>query len=103
MFKSNKIDKVQKILKDEGMSVVILEDEAFINGDAFEIIYAIQKVLSTIIEDGFPKDTAKELIEIAFMSEEEKQSKIEEELEKMQNNLKELLKKVNKESKNESK
>ena len=103
MFKSKKIDKVQKILKDEDMSIVILEDDAFINGDAFEIICAIQKLLREIIEDGFPKDLAKEIIEIAFMSEEEKQIKIEEELERLQKNINKLLKKADKETKNESK
>ena len=103
MNKSKIMNKVQKILKDEDMSIVILEDEAFINGDAVEVICAIQKALSKIIEAGFPKDLAKELIEIAFMSEEEKQKELEKELERLQNNLKELLKKVNKESKNESK
>ena len=94
--------KAQRILKNEEMAVIITEDAAWLNGDAIEVLIGIQKVLQGIVDDGFPRDLAKDLINVAFMTSEEKTKKISTELNKLGKNLEKLDKKL-KESKNEHK
>lgn len=96
---NKKIEKIKRILKDEDMVIIITSNAAFINGDAIEVVVGIQKVLRGIVEDGFPKDLAKSLIEIAFMNEEELDKRYKEELEKSKKNLEKLKKLLEKEEK----
>lgn len=93
--------KAQRALKNEDMAVIITTDAAWLNGDAFEVVVGIQQVLKGIIEDGFPKEIAKELIDTVFMTEEELKKKAEMSLEELQKNIGNLFK--NKENENESK
>lgn len=93
----NRIKEIQKLLEKEEWGVIITKDTAWLNGDAFDIVVGIQKVLEGIIETGFPKDLAKELIEIAFMTDEEKEEKLEKELKRLQKNLSNLLKEISEE------
>ena len=99
---NRKMEKIKRILKDEDMAIVITPNAAFLNGNAIEISAGIQRVLRGIVEDGFPKDLAKSLIEVAFMNDEELDKRYKEELEKTEKNLEEmrkLLKKLEKEEK----
>lgn len=65
------MEKAQRALKNEDMAVIITSDAAWLNGDAIQVVVGIQKVLKGIVEEGFPKELAKSLIEVAFMNEEE--------------------------------
>lgn len=99
---NRKMEKIKRILKDEDMAIIITSNAAFLNGDVFEVIFAIQKVLRRIVEDGFPKDLAKSLIEVTFMNDEELDKRFKEEQEKTEKNLekmRKLLKKLEKEEK----
>jgi uncharacterized protein YqgV (UPF0045/DUF77 family) len=95
----NKIDKIKKILKNENLYVILTEESGTVHGDAFEILTRIQALLTEIIESGFPKDLAKDIINIAFMSEEELNEKIEEETEKLKQHIDEFMKGVKNEHK----
>lgn len=99
---NRKMEKIKRILKDEDMAIVITSNASYLNGDVIEIFAGIQKVLRRIVEDGFPKELAKSLIEVAFMNDEELDKRFKEEQEKAEKaleELKKLLKKLEKEEK----
>lgn len=100
MKMDRKFNKIKKIIGEEENLVILTDEAALVNGNTFEIIMKIQRVLSSIIEEsGFPKDKAKEIIDVVFMDEDELEKELERQHEKLKNNLEELKKKLEKETK----
>jgi len=91
--------KVQRILKNEEMAVIITKDAAWLNGDAFEVVAGIQQVIKGILEDGFPKEIAKKLIDVAFMTEEELENEAKKSMKELAKNLDMLCNKKGKKEK----
>lgn len=89
MKTNKKTEKIMKLLKDDNTYVVLTDDVGIVNGNAFEILTKIQTVLLEIVQNGcIPKEMIKEMINLAFMDEEE----LKEELHKVK---KEVLEEVN--------
>lgn len=92
MKTNKKTEKIMKLLKDDNTYVVLTDDVGIVNGNAFEILTKIQRVLLEIVQNSrIPKEMIKEMINLAFMDEEE----LKEKFDKVKEEVEELLEEEN--------
>lgn len=92
-----KFNRIKRIMGKEENLVILTDEAALVNGNTFEILMKLQRVLASVVkESGFPKDKAKEIIDVAFMSDEELDKEFERQSKKLEKNLEELTKKLEK-------
>ena len=83
-MKKSKIEKITKIIGKDNTYAVLTEEECCLNGNALEIIFMIQGAVKSIVAKGFPREMAKELLEIACLDKEGLLKKAEESLKKLE-------------------